>query len=42
MNAYSIPIGRQVADQVSFADVTTIQDVAGGAGDGSAGLDSRL
>jgi hypothetical protein len=36
MNAYSIPIGREIADYFRFDEVQTILDVAGGAGGMSA------
>jgi len=41
MNAYSIPIGRQIADQWSFAGVKTVLDLAGGAGGLSAQIALR-
>jgi 2-polyprenyl-3-methyl-5-hydroxy-6-metoxy-1,4-benzoquinol methylase len=41
MNAYSIPIGRQIADQWSFGGVKTVLDVAGGAGGLSAQIAIR-
>ena len=41
MNAYSIPIGRQIAEHFPFNDITTVLDVAGGAGGLSAQIALR-